>query len=93
MRRLTKEELRFLFEETAVDLLIACLKNMLDQRRPSEIHVSPKELGCALECFAAACGLVYAVFQFLQLKTDDSLLTRMSLNELLRLNGEEWCVC
>lgn len=89
MDRLTREELHFLFDEAKVNTLMDCLRNMVNAREPSAIHVPPKELGCALECFSIACGLVYAVFQFLQLQTDDFLLKRSSLKELLRLNAEE----
>ena len=93
MDRLTREELHFLFDDTKVNVLMDCLNNMVNVRKPSPIHVPPKELGCALECFSIACGLVYAVFQFLQLQTDDFLLKRSSLKELLRLNVKEWRVC
>lgn len=89
MHRLTREELGFLFDDAKVNTLMDCLRNMVNVRKPSRIHVPPKELGCALECFSIACGLVYAVFQFLQLQTDDYLLKRSSLKELLRLNAEE----
>ena len=89
MHRLTREELGFLFDDAKVNTLMDCLRNMVNKRIPSPIHVPPKELGCALECFSLACGLVYAVFQFLQLQTDDFLLKRSSLKVLLRLNPEE----
>ena len=89
MHRLTREELGFLFDDAKVNTLMDCLRNMVNKRIPSPIHVPPKELGCALECFSLACGLVYAVFQFLQLQTDDFLLKRSSLKELLRLNPKK----
>ena len=89
MDRLTREELGFLFDDAKVNTLMDCLRNMVNKRIPSPIHVPPKELGCALECFSLACGLVYAVFQFLQLQTDDFLLKRSSLKELLRLNPKK----
>ena len=89
MDRLTREELGFLFDDAKVNILMGRLRNMVNKRIPSPIHVPPKVLGCALECFSLACGLVYAVFQFLQLQTDDSLLKRSSLKVLLRLNPEE----
>ena len=89
MDRLTMEELHFLFDDAKVNTLMDCLRNMVNKRIPSPIHVPPKELGCALECFSLACGLVYAVFQFLQLQTDDFLLKRSSLKELLRLNPKK----
>lgn len=89
MHRLTMEELHFLFDKAKVNILMGCLRNMVNKRIPSPIHVPPKELGCALECFSLACGLVYAVFQFLQLQTDDFLLKRSSLEELLHLNAKE----
>ena len=89
MDRLTREELGFLFDDAKVNILMGRLRNMVNTREPSKIHVPPKELGCALECFSLACGLVYAVFQFLQLQTDDFLLKRSSLEVLLRLNPEE----
>lgn len=85
MDRLTSEELHFLFDDETVRKLMSCLKNMVNQRKPSKVQASPKELGSALECLSLACGLVYAVFQFLHLETDTYLLKRMSLNELLRL--------
>ncbi|OAO13920.1 hypothetical protein AV274_4414 [Blastocystis sp. ATCC 50177/Nand II] len=87
--RLTSEELGYLFDEAKVNTLMDRLINMVNMRIPSAIHVPPNDLGCALECFSLACGLVYAVFQFLQLQTDDSLLKRSSLKVLLRLNAEE----
>ena len=83
------EELRFLFDKAKVNILMDRLRKMVNKRIPSPIHVPPKELGCALECFSLACGLVYAVFQFLQLQTDDFLLKRSSLEELLHLNAKE----
>ena len=89
MDRLTREELGFLFDDAKVNTLMDCLRNMVNTREPSKIYVPPKELGCALECFSLACGLVYAVFQFLQLQTDDFLLKRSSLKVLFRLNAEE----
>ncbi len=89
MDRLTSEELGYLFDEAKVNTLMDRLINMVNMRIPSAIHVPPNDLGCALECFSLACGLVYAVFQFLQLQTDDSLLKRSSLKVLLRLNAEE----
>ena len=89
MDRLTREELSFLFDDAKVNILMGRLRNMVNKRIPSPIHVPPKVLGCALECFSLACGLVYAVFQFLQLQTDDFLLKRSSLKELLRLNPKE----
>ena len=89
IHRLTMEELHFLFDEAKVNILMGRLRNMVNKRIPSPIHVPPKELGCALECFSLACGLVYAVFQFLQLQTDDFLLKRSSLKELLRLNPKK----
>lgn len=89
MDRLTREELGFLFDDAKVNILMGRLRNMVNTREPSKIYVPPKVLGCALECFSLACGLVYAVFQFLQLQTDDSLLKRSSLKVLLRLNPEE----
>ena len=89
IHRLTMEELHFLFDEAKVNILMGRLRNMVNKRIPSPIHVPPKELGCALECFSLACGLVYAVFQFLQLQTDDFLLKRSSLEELLHLNPKE----
>ena len=89
MDRLTMEELHFLFDRGEVNILMGRLRNMVNKRIPSPIHVPPKELGCALECFSLACGLVYAVFQFLQLQTDDFLLKRSSLEELLHLNAKE----
>ena len=90
MDRLTREELNVIINDKAkVNTLMDCLRNMVNKRIPSPIHVPPKELGCALECFSLACGFVYAVFQFLQLQTDDSLLKRSSLKELLRLNPKK----
>ena len=89
MHRLTREELGYLFDDAKVNTLMDCLRNMVNVRKPSMIHIPPKELGCALECFSIACGLVYAVFQFLQLQTDDFLLKRSSLEELLHLNAKE----
>ena len=89
MHRLTREELGYLFDDAKVNTLMDCLRNMVNVRKPSMIHIPPKELGSALECFSLACGLVYAVFQFLQLQTDDFLLKRSSLEELLHLNAKE----
>ena len=90
MDRLTREELNVIINDKAkVNTLMDRLINMVNMRIPSAIHVPPNDLGCALECFSLACGLVYAVFQFLQLQTDDFLLKRSSLEELLHLNAKE----
>ena len=90
MDRLTREELNVIINDNAkVNTLMDCLRKMVNTRKPSPIHVPPNDLGSALECFSLACGFVYAVFQFLQLQTDDSLLKRSSLKELLRLNPKE----
>lgn len=90
MDRLTREELNVIINDKAkVNTLMDCLRKMVNTRKPLPIHVPPNDLGSALECFSLACGFVYAVFQFLQLQTDDFLLKRSSLEELLHLNAKE----
>ena len=88
MNRITKEELRCLFEESKVNWLLESLKNMLGDRKKMRTHLSLSELGCGLECFSSACSIVYAVFEYLGLKSDDRLLSRTSLVALYDCNGD-----
>lgn len=68
-------------EEQTEDLMNA-IKNMIGDRSKLTTPLSRTRLNWAFECFSSACSVVYAYFQFLQLETDDSMLTKMSLVEL-----------
>lgn len=72
-------------EQQTEDLMKA-IKNMIGDRSKLTTPLSRTRLNWAFECFSSACSVVYALFQFLQLETDDSMLTKMSLVELLDCN-------
>ena len=77
-------------EEQTEDLMNA-IKNMIGDRSKLTTPLSRTRLNWAFECFSSACSVVYALFQFLQLETDDSMLTKMSLVELNDCNDA--CLC
>lgn len=78
-------------EEQTEDLMNA-IKNMIGDRSRLTTPLSRTRLNWAFECFSSACSVVYALFQFLQLETDDSMLTKMSLVELLDCNDACFCL-
>ena len=88
--RITKEELCCLFEESRVEMIMGSLKNMIGNRMKLGVHLSLSELGCGLECYSSACSIVYAVFEYLGLKSDIVLLSRMSLVSLYACNGDNY---
>ena len=90
--RITKEELCCLFEESRVEMIMGSLKNMIGNRMKLGVHLSLSELGCGLECYSSACSIVYGVFEYLGLKSDIVLLSRMSLVSLYACNGDS-CSC
>lgn len=77
-------------EQQTEDLMNA-IKNMIGDRSKLTTPLSRTRLNWAFECFSSACSVVYALFQFLQLETDDSMLTKMSLVELNDCNDA--CLC
>ena len=77
-------------EQQTEDLMKA-IKNMIGDRSKLTTPLSRTRLNWAFECFSSACSVVYAYFQFLQLETDDSMLTKMSLVELNDCNDA--CLC
>ena len=77
-------------EEQTEDLMKA-IKNMIGDRSKLTTPLSRTRLNWAFECFSSACSVVYALFQFLQLETDDSMLTKMSLVKLNNCNDA--CLC
>ena len=77
-------------EQQTEDLMNA-IKNMIGDRSRLTTPLSRTRLNWAFECFSSACSVVYALFQFLQLETDDSMLTKMSLVELNDCNDA--CLC
>ena len=78
-------------EQQTEDLMNA-IKNMIGDRSRLTTPLSRTRLNWAFECFSSACSVVYAYFQFLQLETDDSMLTKMSLVELLDCNDACFCL-
>ena len=88
--RITKEELCCLFEESRVEMIMGSLKNMIGNRMKLGVHLSLSELGCGLECYSSACSIVYAVFEYLGLKSDVVLLSRLSLVSLYACNGDNY---
>ena len=78
-------------EQQTEDLMKA-IKNMIGDRSRLTTPLSRTRLNWAFECFSSACSVVYAYFQFLQLETDDSMLTKMSLVELLDCNDACFCL-
>ena len=78
-------------EQQTEDLMNA-IKNMIGDRSKLTTPLSRTRLNWAFECFSSACSVVYAYFQFLQLETDDSMLTKMSLVELLDCNDACFCL-
>ena len=78
-------------EQQTEDLMNA-IKNMIGDRSRLTTPLSRTRLNWAFECFSSACSVVYALFQFLQLETDDSMLTKMSLVELLDCNDACFCL-
>ena len=78
-------------EQQTEDLMKA-IKNMIGDRSKLTTPLSRTRLNWAFECFSSACSVVYAYFQFLQLETDDSMLTKMSLVELLDCNDACFCL-
>ena len=78
-------------EQQTEDLMKA-IKNMIGDRSKLTTPLSRTRLNWAFECFSSACSVVYALFQFLQLETDDSMLTKMSLVELLDCNDACFCL-
>ena len=78
-------------EQQTEDLMNA-IKNMIGDRSKLTTPLSRTRLNWAFECFSSACSVVYASFQFLQLETDDSMLTKMSLVELLDCNDACFCL-
>ena len=90
--RITKEELCCLFEESRVEMIMGSLKNMIGNRVKLRVHLSLSELGCGWECYSSACSIVYGVFEYLGLKSDIVLLSRLSLVSLYACNGDS-CSC
>ena len=90
MNRVTKEELCCLFEESRVEMILSSLKNMIGNRVKLRVHLSLSELGCGLECYSSACSIVYGVFEYLGLKSDVVLLSRLSLVSLHACNGDNY---
>lgn len=88
--RVAKEELCCLFEEVKVEMILASLKNMIGNRLKLRVHLSLSELGCGLECYSSACSIVYTAFEYLGLKSDPTLLSRMSLVVLHACNGDDY---
>lgn len=86
---LTADEQKEVEEQT--EGLMNAIRNMIGDRSKLTTHFSRTRLNWAFECFSSACSVVYALFQFLQLETDDSMLTKMSLVELIDCN--EACFC
>ena len=86
---LTADEQKEVDQQTE-DLMNA-IKNMIGDRSRLTTPLSRTRLNWAFECFSSACSVVYALFQFLQLETDDSMLTKMSLVELNDCNDA--CLC
>ena len=78
-------------EQQTEDLMNA-IKNMVGDRSKLTTPLSRTRLNWAFECFSSACSVVYALFQFLQLETDDSMLTKMSLVELNDCNDACFCL-
>ena len=78
-------------EEQTEDLMNA-IKNMIGDRSRLTTPLSRTRLNWAFECFSSACSVVYALFQFLQLETDDSMLTKTSLVELNDCNDACFCL-
>lgn len=77
---LTTDEQKEVEEQT--EGLMNAIKNMIGDRSKLATPLSRTRLNWAFECFSSACSVVYAYFQFLQLETDDSMLTKMSLVKL-----------
>ena len=86
---LTTDEQKEVEEQT--EGLMKAIKNMIGDRSKLTTPLSRTRLNWAFECFSSACSVVYALFQFLQLETDDSMLTKMSLVKLNNCNDA--CLC
>lgn len=93
MRSIARKQLCFLVEKETVNPLMERIRNLVGKREELEGFYPSRDLGCAFECFCSACSIVYTAFQFLHLKTDDALLSRLSLQTLLDLNDAECGVC
>lgn len=93
MRSIARKQLCFLVEKEAVNQLMERIRNLVGKHKELEGFYPSRDLGCAFECLCSACSIVYTAFQFLQLKTDDALLSRLSLQTLLDLNDAECGVC